>query len=279
MTVRDLGYRPYVGKRLPTSNNVWVLLRHCLRRASRSWLVRIAVFSCWTVLLAAGFARAFELPVWSVVFRYLIWIPVALVSLGSGSVAIADDLRNGIFRFYFVKPTTPAQYLAGQIGAVALTCFAVTFIPAAATGILLSILSAANDPNFTPLEAYGVLFPAATSSIFTSAIVACLSVGISSLSSSRAITMGVWLVLFIVPHVLGNMVHATALLRSQGTSGWPWLLLASVPTLLAEVNDAIFKIQSDSALHWSQALTVLITAALFAVLGALKRLEQAEVVR
>ena len=42
--IRDLGYRPYVGDRLPASNNTKVLLRQSLRRAWASWLVKVAAF-------------------------------------------------------------------------------------------------------------------------------------------------------------------------------------------------------------------------------------------
>ena len=55
MTIRDLGYRGYEGDRLSPSHNTLVLLRHGIRRAWASWLVKIAIFCFWIPMLCFGF--------------------------------------------------------------------------------------------------------------------------------------------------------------------------------------------------------------------------------
>jgi hypothetical protein len=58
------------------------------------------------------------------------WLFVSLVTLGAGASAIAEDLTHRAFQFYFAKPVTPTQYLAGRVGALAVWIFSITFIPA-----------------------------------------------------------------------------------------------------------------------------------------------------
>ena len=54
MSVRDLGYRAYEGPRLPASHNTWVMIRHSLRRAWASWLVKLPVFFCLGTTVVLG---------------------------------------------------------------------------------------------------------------------------------------------------------------------------------------------------------------------------------
>ena len=54
MSVRDLGYRAYEGPRLPASHNTWVMIRHSLRRAWASWLVKLPIFFCLGTTIVLG---------------------------------------------------------------------------------------------------------------------------------------------------------------------------------------------------------------------------------
>jgi len=106
MTVRDLGYRPYEGARLPPANNTWVMLRHGLARAWASWLVKIAVFLSAGPLLVFSVYVALALYMTRTMghgasaesfdgtqpLRYLYlsetWLAVSLLTLGAGAPAI-----------------------------------------------------------------------------------------------------------------------------------------------------------------------------------------------
>ena len=272
MAVRDLGYRAYEGERLPASNNNKVLLRHGLRRAWGSWLVKIAAFTCWVPPLIAMALVAFmvfmvpqaaqpgqelpQLPAAEIVrdlFWWQMWLLVPLVTLGAGAAAIAEDLQFKAFQFYFSKPVTPPQYLVGRISAVAFWVFMMTF-PGAFLTIILLVGTAEADLR---LE-------------FMAAVTAAGSVGLSSLSKSRALTMSAWIILLLVPHALGEIVNAV--------SDWPYILLISIPELLNVVGNALFKVEPENALRWYHAAPVLVGIAVGGTALALHRIRRAEVI-
>lgn len=284
MAVRDLGYRPYEGERLPPSNNTRVMLRHGLSRAWGSWLVKIAAFTGWIPPIVAGaivgimFWFTQQAPPGSEVpdiqaagavrdlFGWQMWLFVTTVTVGAGAAAIAEDLQFKAFQFYFSKPVTPPQYLVGRIGAVAFWVFMLTF---PASFLLVLILVGVSPPELR-LERMGLLLPALFYSFVMAVVTACGSVGLSSLSKSRALTMSAWIILFLVPHALGAIVNAV--------SGWPWILLLSIPELLNVVGDALFKVTPETELRWYHAAPVLAAIAVGGAALALHRIRKAEVI-
>jgi hypothetical protein len=284
MAIRDLGYRAYEGERLPASNNSKVLLRHGLRRAWGSWLVKIAAFTGWIPPIVAcaivGImfwitqqappgAEVPEMPAAEAVrdlFSWQIWLFVTMVTIGAGAAAIAEDLQFRAFQFYFSKPVTPPQYLLGRIGAVAFWVFMMTF-PGA---LLLVLVLVGTAPEELRLERTGLLLPTIFYSAIIAVVTACGSVGLSSLSKSRALTMSAWIILFLVPHALGAIVNAV--------SGWPYILLLSLPELLNIVGDALFKIEPETTLRWYHAAPVLALVAAGGTALALTRIRNAEVI-
>jgi len=284
MTVRDLGYRPYEGERLPASHNSSVLLSHGLGRAWGSWLVKIAAFTGWippiiAMTIAGGYyyltqqagpgVEAEPLPAADVVNQLLwvqLWGFVTLITVGAGSAVIAEDLQFRAFQFYFAKPVTPTQYLLGRIGAVGIWVLGMTLIPA----LLLVPVLAGTAPEDLRLERLGLFLPAIFQSLIIAVVTATASVGISSLSKSRALTMSAWIVLFIVPHGLTSIIEAIG--------DWPWLNLVSLPDLLEVVGDALFKVEPESALRWYHAAPVLVALVVGSVVLAHRRISQAEVI-
>ncbi len=277
MTVRDLGYRAYEGERLPPSNNTMVLLRYGLRRAWASWLVKIALFLGWipalvgAVIVGVSFATGATSWVEPASFvrtllNWQLWLCVTMITLGAGAGAIAEDLTFKAFQFYFAKPVTPPQYLAGRVVAVGVWSFTLTFGPAL-LDILALVGTASADQRLTRV---GLLLPALVASLLISTVAAVASVGISSLSKSRALTMTAWILLFIVPHAVGSVVDKI--------SHWPWLLLASLPKLLGVVDDALFKVGGEGKLQWYYALPILAGVVVGGVALSLYRLRRAEVI-
>lgn len=291
MTIRDLGYRPYDGPRLPPSNNTWVMLRQGMRRAWGSWLVKLATFLAFgppliamaLVVGARVLMRQMEsdpdadpiraAEIMRTLFTVQTWLFVSAVTVGAGASAIADDLTYRAFQFYFAKPVTAAQYLAGRVLAVAIWVFLLTFVPA----LLLDIALVGTAPREVIAEQAGLLLPAFFYSLILAAVMSTSSVAVSSLSKSRALTMSAWLVLFVVPHVLASVVDAIA--RATGDEdGWPWLSLVSFTSLLGTVADALFKIENESAIEWYYAAPVLAALVVGATSLAMYRLKRAEVI-
>lgn len=284
MTVRDLGYRPYEGARLPPANNTWVMLRHGLARAWASWLVKIAIFlSIGPLLVFAVYVAitlyfmrnmggADALPEFDGTqpLRYLYasetWLAVSLLTLGAGAPAIAEDLTFKAFQFYFAKPVTPEQYYGGRALAVAIPIFGVTLVPA----ILVDLVMIVMAPVDRAAEMLGLLLPCLVYSIILAVVMGAGSVAISSLSKSRALTMSAWVLCFVVPHALAAVV--------DGIGHWPWLYLGSFTGLLGVIADALFHVDTDSDLHWWHALPVLGVFVAGSIALSLHRLRRAEVI-
>jgi hypothetical protein len=285
MTVRDLGYRPYEGVRLPPANNTWVMLRHGLARAWASWLVKIAVLLSGGPLLVFAVYVALRLYMTRQMgggaegipefdgtepLRYLYssetWLAVSLLTLGAGAPAIAEDLTFRAFQFYFAKPVTPEQYYGGRALAVAIPIFAITFVPA----IIVDLVMVAMSPVDQATAMLGLLLPCFVYSLVLAIVMGAGSVAISSLSKSRALTMSAWVLCFVVPHALAAVVEAIG--------HWPWLYLASFTGLLGTIADALFHVDSDSDLHWWHALPVLGLFVAGSIALSLHRLRTAEVI-
>jgi ABC-2 type transport system permease protein len=286
MAVRDLGYRPYEGERLPASRNTGVIFRHALRRAWRSWLVKIALFAgilpsivSVAVILAThyftqGMGDAGAPPGYDIdaggrvrdIFGYQLWLFVTLITLGAGSGAIAEDLTHRAFQFYFAKPVTVVQYVGARMGAVAFWSFWVCFVPA----LLVVAAVAGIAPPEARLERAGLAVPALVFSMVIAVVTATVSVAVSSLSRSRALTMSAWILLFLIPEAVGFVVAKVA--------DWPWLQLTSLPTLLSLLGDGLFRISPDGDLDWAHATPVVLLLVAGSVWLAHARLRKAEVI-
>jgi hypothetical protein len=262
-----------------------VLLRHALGRAWASWLVKIAAFTAWLPLLIGG---AYVVIIWYAsnqlvppgqegapppgassvqnLIGFQFWFFATLVTVGAGASAIAEDIAFKAFSFYFAKPVTPPQYLIGRTAAVAFWVFMVTLVPA----WLFVLVIVGISPEDLRLEQTGLLLPSLFHSVLISVVMAAGSVGISSLSGSRALTMTSWIVLLVLPHILAGIVNAIA--------QWPWLYLISIPELLSVVGDALFKIEPDTELRWYHAAPILALVSVGGVALAYRRVKSVEVI-
>jgi len=282
MTVRDLGYRPYDGPRNPPSTSVWVMLRYGLGRAWASWLVRLAALTSWLPVIALAVASIAannvapmlrtdippEFPLaWmadlvrdmaderksvGMLFALEVWFFTTLVTAGAGASAIADDLTHRAFQFYFAKPMTAAHYLAGRVGAIALWVFAVVLAPAS----LYLVVMALFGPDTERLDTLALLLPVTLFALVLGVVLGSVAVAVSSLSKSRALTMSLWLTLFIVPHVIALIVDGVARLAGRA-DGFPWFYLGSFTSLLDVVRRALFNVDAESPLRWFHAAPTL----------------------
>ncbi len=287
MPIRDLGYRPYEGKRLPPSNNTWVMLRHGLGRAWGSWLVKVSGFLCWVPPLIMGAYIGIHYmannsmsnnglggvvepldggDLLHSLYGWQLWLFGLMISLGAGASAISEDFTHRAFQFYFAKPVTPTQYLLGRIMAVAIWVFSILFLP----GFLLTLLLVGTATPEMRFESLGLMLPAFLHAVIIATTVSVGSVGISSLSKSRALTMSAWMLLFLVPWVLAAIVNEVG--------DWPWLKLVSLPALLAVVGDTLFKVTREDALRWYHALPILAGFVALTLQVARARLRGAEVI-
>ncbi len=287
MALRDLGYKAYEGERRAAAHNVWILLRHCFHRATTSWFVRLGALFCWVppLIVAAvlGFRMWFTRTVNSEIpgrmdqvevqpwirglFDAQFWLFVSFITIGAGASVIARDRRFKSFQYYFAKPVTPLQYLSGRVGAVAICVFAVTFIPVALI-VAETVILAPAGMHYD--HAYYIL-PTVLYALLIAAVTASISVGVSALSDSRALTMSAWAMLILIPHVLAWIVYRVA--------DWPWLYLLSIPQLLGTIGDALFlDVEPEMALEWFHAAPVLAVLVGGALALSWDRIRRAEVI-
>src|SRR5690606_38749380 len=120
-------------------------------------------------------------------------------------------------------------------------------------------------------ENIGLLLPTFLFSLIASVAVSTLSIAMSALSRSRALTMSAWMMVFFVPHVLALLVDNIA--------DWPWLYLGSIPGLLSVLRDALFKVTAEeSKLEWFYAAPMLAALVGSGIYYAMHRLRSAEVI-
>jgi len=293
MPIRDLGYRAYEGELRAPSRNLWVMMRHGLWRIWGSWLNKLVVFFCWIPLLvfgllvllryntigpelpeipadAVGPGRWFLSPpaVWlRTLTGVQFWFFASIVTIRSGAGVISEDLNNRAYQFYFAKPVTPFQYLAGRAGALALVVFLLVFVPSA----ILVLIMMGTGPEGEQLERLGLLLPALFDAVSIAVSMSVLSVATSALSRSRALTLTAWALVLFVPFTLGYLV--------EGIGNYEWVFAFSLPGQLWSVGDALYKVDGTwDELRWFHTAPVLVASVAGAGYAALSRIRRAEVI-
>ena len=280
MSIRDLGYRPYDGERHPAEKNTWVILRHSLGRAWRSWIIKLTLLFSWIPVMgfilasraASLFADGgpdvvFDPNPWHDWLLHVQWLSAAFViALASGAGAIAYDLNHNAFAYFFSKPVTAAQYLVGRMGAVVVLCLLVTLMPAGLfTAAMLALGEGTVKDNL-------VSFARATGgAVIISVMMGVCSVGFSALNRSRAFTFSAWVLLFFVPWGLATLV--------QLVSEWPWLRLAAFPLLVSDLVDAVLdQTTEEEIVRWYHAAPIAIALTVGSVATAYNRIRNVEVI-
>jgi hypothetical protein len=294
MTVRDLGYRAYEGELLPASHNTWVLLRYGMWRIWGAWINKLVVFVALLpalALIGLAFVRFLmfrgtlppsspDAPDW---FRWFaspdaalwvrsltsiqVWFFVTVMTLRSGAGVVAEDFTHKAYQFYFAKPVTPVQYLLGRAAALAIFVFGLVFVPA----LLLILALSGFGAEDRVLETIGLVLPALLDAAIIAISCSVLAVAVSALSKSRALTFTAWVVLFVVPFILGMLV--------DGITDHEWAYAISLPALLSVIGDALYKVHDEWAqLAWYHAAPVLALVTAGGGYLALRRIRQAEVI-
>lgn len=282
--VRDLGYKPYEGTRLPPSHNAWVMFRHGLSRAWESWLVKLAVvfgllpgFVHIVILAGVAYYMGAQLSaspngleIYASVRKmltYQLWIFASAVTLGAGASALTEDAAFRTFPFYFAKPVTPVHYVVGRVGAVAALCAFLFFVPST----LMVLVGAAVEGESRRVATLELLPKVLAFTLLASVSLSSISVGISAFGRSRAFTMSMWLLIFVVPFVIAGMIEAL--------THWPWLGLTSIPSMLDVVEEALFEPElEEKALRWYHAVLMLTGLTVGSITFTLNRLRRAEVI-
>lgn len=277
MTLRDLGYRPYEGPRNPPSAATWVMFRYGLRRATTPVAMKILLMlspaPALVMAMASYFAHRFseggvEDDAWlSGLLSFEVWLFTGLTGLLVGSTSVSEDLAAKAFPFYFAKPLDVSQYLLGRVLALSLLTFAQIF-----GGAAIFVLALAGAVPSAVAESLGFLLPVFAEAALVGLVTSAVAIGVSSLSASRAVTMSLWVALWLVPSLVAKIVKVA--------SDQAFLDAAAVPTLLHTVADALLR-NTDvegARLPVGWALAALAAHAGLALLFAHRKLSRPEVV-
>jgi ABC-type transport system involved in multi-copper enzyme maturation permease subunit len=283
-TILDRGYSAYAGRYTPDASRWKVIASRTLRMSARQWWAILLLIATVIPLLVAAvrmwimsklFAMAppgvaVESPDTYIMLPWGTMTLAFLIALFAGAGQVADDTRAGAFQFYFARPVTRDQYLAGKVVPVVVLTMFIALMPA----LLLSLLRLALLPNgdevLKKLPLVGATLIIGTVEALALAIPA---VAISSLSRRRAYVQGGYAILFLLPWVVGNIfVKVTR-------SAWPSEL--SVPSHLENLARFVYRMPLPEG-EW--ALPVWVSAAFLSLLiaGSLallrKRLSAVEVI-
>ncbi len=172
--------------------------------------------------------------------RAEMWLSGAAIAFGAGATVISDDVARRALPFFFSKPVSANQYWAGRAGAIFALILAVLLLPV----LVFAPLAVALDKQLGP-GALLVMFPAAAGAALIAATLASVSLGVSALASSRALTTTLFASLWLLPHVLAALASVFA------EGAWPYLV--SLPAQLTLVLEGLLGTAQDpggpSALH------------------------------
>jgi hypothetical protein len=194
---------------------------------------------------------------------------VILLTLAWGSGAIATDVRDRALQFYFAKPVTERTYLLGKITPLAVYCFFICVVP----GTLIALVEGSLlQGQGLAASRSALVLPAILYSLVLSVLLSVGSVGISSLSRNRLLTLAYWAGILFVPLAVAGIVD----LATQGE--FVWLYLASPLTMARLLGRAIFRLSVEGPVQWYHALLTLAAVCGGSLWLAWQRLSKTEVV-
>ena len=266
MSIRDLGYKPYKGQWLPHSRRYLSLIRRTLALAWATRLIKITLIGSLFPMLVCGAVMFAKLKLMhqldgmnvktqmddpaELVFTLFYWCQIWFafsMSLRVAAPAVADDIRTGALQFYFSRPVTRIQYMAGKVVAVAVLVTLVSAAPALVLSLFRTLLSLNGEEALVGLgQAVRVL---AYAPVFA-AVFSVPPVYLSSLGRRTGVIRGLWAMVFFFSWIFGEgMASATDV---------QWFALLSLPTDLLLVGQHLFGHEPSHAVPWYLPLGVLL---------------------
>jgi hypothetical protein len=270
--IADRGYRRYEGER-KSGGRWWVVARQLVRSMRRQRaVVALAILTAFPTVISAAWlyvSGRFK-PVDADSFVYNLYLvtffPALVMALRTGGGAVADDARAGGFQFYFARPITHGQYLAGKLVGIGLLVAVVAALP----GVLLAVLNFTLTPGGAALL---LILKSALLGLVASASFACVVVALSSLIRRRGLVQAAMAAAIFLPWALGR--------GFQDFTRTPWPALPSIPTHLGALAQWLLHRPNeigDRAMPPMVAALMLVLIGAASVWVALRQLRRAEVV-
>lgn len=264
MTIRDLGYRRYQGRRTPTAQRWQVVMRHTASMIARQrWVRRLLLLALFPTLIAAvvlylktrmGNLVSVDHPAGggmphfvmsggatdaaaSLIYDFQVnWygtpMGAFLVAMLAGGGIIADDIRTNAFQFYFARPLSKTQYLVGKL----LGVFLLTFCVTAGPPLILVLVRASLTTDGADLARQVVLLVRTLIlATLEAGVFSTLAVSLSSLTPRRGLAQSAFAGIFFLPWIAGTIFAKVM------QSAWPMIL--AIPSQLVSVGAFIHRVE------------------------------------
>ncbi len=281
-TIYDLGYKRYLGTRLPQRTRWRVIMRQQLSHAWKTWwrfkipllaaviatVASGAVMYLWADTVMGVLGRPnLEAGPGALLVRFVDGIvPLSVVwyckigfvaSLTVAAQVVATDLRTGALTFYFARPVRPVDYVIGKAAGLAV----LAALLVGAGPVLLSLLqlglSGSVDELVGKLPNVGY---AATIGALGTLVYSVVPLGFSALAPDRRWAVGLWTLYYVA---LGSIVTAL------GNAVWQPLAALDLTASLTRVSMALFDVtfvhSAPFAVGWGVASIVLHAGAALAL--------------
>jgi ABC-type multidrug transport system fused ATPase/permease subunit len=213
-TVHDLGYKRYVGTRLPQSSRWQVIMRQQISYAWKTWWrYKLAMVGAVIATLVSGavmyiaadtLMRVLGRGRGGVAVKFVDGIlPLSVMwycklgfiaSMTVAASVITSDVRTGAFSFYFARPVRPWDYVVGKV--VGLLALAALLVLAGPVLLALLRIGLADSPaqalSLLPNLPYAMLVGALSTLVYS-----VIPLGFSALVADRRWAIGFWALYYI----------------------------------------------------------------------------------
>ncbi len=266
--IRERGYRPYDGPRLPAVSRAQLVGRRSLGLLVRQpWVIILLIFACFPTLIFGAViyiqsrmqALGGPAPPVAQHLLDLLLQPYgnALLAFGmalvAGGAAISDDIRAGATQFYFSRPLAPAAYALGKLLPVLLLVALTLLVPVLLVALLQLSISASASELAARLQVAG---EAALVGVLQVLALSLPALALSSLTSSSGYARGGFAALYLLPWAVGKLF-------ASATRG-PWPALLSIPAHLDTVGRALLGLRANARENFPVWVSALALALLLA---------------
>jgi ABC-2 type transport system permease protein len=256
-TVHDLGYKRYLGTRLPQGLRWRVIMRQQIAYAWKTWwrwklpmvsavvatlvagaVMYVASDTVMNILKPAGVAeRGGDMnPIGQMALRFIDGIlPLSVVwyckigfiaSMTVAASTVAADIKTGAFSFYFARSVRPVDYVVGKAAGLMLLVLA--------GPLLLALLRVglSDDTSQIVPQLRGVLHAGAVG-VLATLIYSIIPLGFSAIVADRRWAIGLWALYYVA---VGSIMSGLAMALV------PQLAALDLAGALARVSFALFDV-------------------------------------
>ena len=259
MPIHDHSYRHWKGELKSHGFRWWVITKEGLRIILRRKLFLLFILAPPAIHFFATGAIVYGVNIYGTLFGDLSIInakflfdfltrqsfSIVLICVFGGAGLIANDLKNNALQFYFSKPLTRLDYLAGKLAIVMVLVGLVTVVP----GVLLFVENAVLSKGATFLrEKYWVAGSIALYSLILTLSTSLLILALSAMTRNGRYAAVCFIAILVGTPILSEMLKNILKLKSA--------VFVSYWSNLHVLGRKLFGLPSDH--HWYWAMLIIL---------------------